>query len=309
MEQNLYEQFAAEVDAETHQLSVAWGQRIADALYAWSLGDGGHEGYAANFPATYLPPAGAGFWVSTPPAFANAMQPYWGQNRPFVLPSGAACPAQPPPAYSEDAASEFYTQALEVYQTVQDLTEEQRVIAQFWADDPGKTAAPPGHWISVLTQVLIEGDHSLDVAAESYARVGMALADAFITCWHTKYRYNLIRPISYIQQVIDPTWNTPEATDPVLTPPFPEYTSGHSVQSAAAAYVLTDLFGDNVAFVDHTHTARGFPARAYASFLDAAQEAALSRLYGGIHYRAAIEQGLAQGACVGRQITTLQFRQ
>src|SRR5690606_4847015 len=170
--------------------------------------------------------SGPGMWVSTPPNYGPPLQPYWGDNRPFVLPAGDACPVSPPYDYSEQPDSLFYKDALEVYQTVRDLTPEQMAIARFWADDAGKTSTPPGHWISILNQVLMQEAATLDVAAEAYAKLGMALADSFIVCWHTKFQYNLIRPISYIQAVIDPTWNTPQVTDPVTTPPFPEYTSG-----------------------------------------------------------------------------------
>jgi membrane-associated phospholipid phosphatase len=143
---------------------------------------------------------------------------------------------------------------------------------------------------------------SLATAAVVYAKVGMAVADAFIACWLQKYRYNLLRPVTYIQRLIDPDWL------PILvTPPFPEYTSGHSVQSGAAFEVLTDLFGDNYAFVDHTHDDRGLPPRSFGSFLEAAEEAAISRLYGGIHYRSAVANGVTQGRCVGRTVSALPF--
>lgn len=135
----------------------------------------------------------------------------------------------------------------------------------------------------------------------------MATSDAFVSCWNTKYRYNLLRPITYIQRFIDAGWNQPMLTDPLMTPPFPEYTSGHSVQTAAAAHVLTQLLGEGFAFVDDTHAARGYAPRSFNSFLEAAEEAAMSRLYGGIHFRAAIEHGLAQGACVGQRVTSLDF--
>jgi hypothetical protein len=151
--------------------------------------------------------------------------------------------------------------------------------------------------------VLDTQNASLAIAAEAYAKVGMAVADAFIACWHTKFEFNLIRPITYIQRVIDPNWTTP-----VGTPPFPEYTSGHSVQSGAVAQLLTDLFGENFAFVDHTHDERGLEPRAFGSFFDFADEAAISRLYGGIHYRAAIDRGLEQGKCIGQRISALKFK-
>jgi membrane-associated phospholipid phosphatase len=148
----------------------------------------------------------------------------------------------------------------------------------------------------------------LGTAVETYARVGLAVSDSFISCWHAKFDHNLIRPITYIQNMIDPNWNTPDITDPVITPPFPEYTSGHSVQSGAAASVMTALFGDNYFFIDNTHVKRGLAARAYDSFYAAADEAAISRLYGGIHYRPAIEQGAVQGKCIGEKINALAWK-
>jgi hypothetical protein len=259
LEEKYAEQYMAEVDAVTYQRSVRWGRQMAAAIYAWSLEDGGHEAYTRNFPEDYAPPTGPGLWVSTPPNYARALQPYWGDNRPFVLNDGAECPAPPPPAYSQDPDSAFYAEALEVYETVQQVDAEQKEIATFWADDPGRTSTPSGHWVSILNQVIAAEDASLALAAEGYAKLGIAVADSFVLCWHTKFVHNVMRPISYIQAHIDPDWNTPELTDPVVTPPFPEYTSGHSVQSAAAAVVLTDLFGDNYAFTDNTHEALGLP--------------------------------------------------
>ena len=285
--------------------SIAHGQAVAEAVYTWSLTDGGHEGYKTNFNDQYQPPAGIGFWVSTPRSNGDpqsALQPFWGDNRPFVLESGAECMAAEHPLYSEDEGSDIYAEAWEVYTVSQELTADQQEIALFWADDPGKTATPPGHSISILTQILQAEEASLGFAAEAYARMGIAVNDAFIGCWNAKYVYNLLRPVSYIQQMIDETWL------PIIdTPPFPEYPSGHSVQSGAAAVVLNDLFGENYHFVDHTHDALGLAPRTFASFDDLAAEAAISRLYGGIHYRAAIELGLDQGRCIGEQVEALQF--
>ena len=177
-------------------------------------------------------------------------------------------------------------------------------IALFWSDDPGTTATPPGHSASILTQTLRSQNSSLATAAVGYARLGLAVCDAFIECWDSKFRYNLLRPISYIRQYIDQGWGNPL---PLTTPPFPEYTSGHSVQSGAAATVLTATFG-SIAFTDHTHDARGLPPRSFSSFEAAAQEAAISRLYGGIHYRAAIERGLEQGRRIGAAVVALPLR-
>ena len=153
----------------------------------------------------------------------------------------------------------------------------------------------------------MQQERSLAFAVEAYAKLGMALSDAFVACWDTKFRDNLLRPITYIGDFIDPTWNAPTITDPLRTPPNPEQTSDHSVGSAAAAHVFTDLFGDDVGFVDDFHVGRGFAPREYASFWEAPLEAAASRLYGGVDFRTAIEVGLSQGQCVGERITALPF--
>ncbi len=303
LEKQFSDKLATTLDAAVVERSIDHGRAVADAIYAWSVTDGGRDGYATSFPAGYTPPTGSGMWESTPPLYQPALQPYWGTHRPFVMRSAEECAPPPPPDYSEQPGSPFYQEALEVYEAVKQLTPEQEIIARFWADDPGSTPTPPGHSISILNQVLATQDASLALAAEAYAKVGMAAADAFIACWHTKYEYNLIRPITYIQRVIDPNW-----TAPVTTPPFPEYTSGHSVQSGAAAQVLTDLFGKDFAFVDHTHDERGFEPRAFESFFDFADEAAISRLYGGIHYRSAIEEGIDQGKCIGKQVSALKVK-
>jgi hypothetical protein len=282
--------------------SAQRGKDVAAAVLEWSRDDGGHEGYLRNFPSSYVGPVGPGLWVPTPPGFLPALQPFWGRNRCLAIAGGAGCPPGDHPAYSDDPASAFHAEALDVYDTVNELTPEQETIARFWSDDPGTTATPPGHSISLTTQVLRRERASLAAAAEAYAKVGVAVCDAFVACWHQKYVYNLLRPVTYLQR-LDPEWL------PVLvTPPFPEYPSGHSVQSAAACQVLSDLFGEDYAFDDHTHDDRGFVPRGFRSFFEAAEEAAISRLYGGIHFRAAIERGLIQGRCIGRAVTALPFR-
>lgn len=301
-------QYEAEAGEEVFQRSAAYGQSVAEAVFEWSKSDGGHEAYATNFHGSYTPPAGAGLWVPTPPGYQGSLQPYWHKNRTFVLNTAEECLAPPPTRYSEEAASPFYAEAMEVYTAVQQLTPEEEMIALFWADDPGVTFTPPGHSISIATIILRQEEADLAMAAETYARVGIAVADAFIGCWQAKYTYNLVRPITYIQTIIDPNWNTPDITDPVITPPFPEYTSGHSVQSGATAAVLTALFGDDYQFTDNTHADRGLAPRAFDSFHAAAAEAAISRLYGGIHYRPAIELGVVQGNCIGEQVNALAWK-
>jgi PAP2 superfamily len=306
----LYDEFAQtysnDLDTDVFNRSVSYGQDVANAVFAWSIADGGHEGYLTNFPADYLPAEGAGLWVPTPRLNGDpqpAMQPYWGNNRTFLPSSIEGCAPSAPSVYSEDSDSAFYAEAIEVYQTSQNLTQEQTDIALFWADDPGRTVTPPGHSIAVLTQILEQENATLALSAEAYARMGIAVADAFIGCWHAKYTYNLVRPVTYIQRLMDENW-----MPLVNTPPFPEYPSGHSVQSGAAAVVLAGMFGEEYAFTDHTHDALGLAARSFDTFTEMANEAALSRLYGGIHYRAAIELGLEQGTCIGERVNSLIFR-
>ena len=283
--------------------SIDRGQSIAAAIDAWARDDGGHEGYLRNFPTGYVPPTGPGLWAPTPPGNLRALQPFWGSNRCMALSSADQEHPGAHPDFSTDDTSAFFAEAAEVFEAVEGLTAEQLAITLFWADGAG-TSSPAGHSISILSQVLASEGSSLATAAEAYARLGIAVCDAFIACWHVKFQYNLLRPITYIREHIDPGWGDPL---PVTTPPFPEYTSGHSVQSGATTEVLTALFG-SVSFTDHTHDAIGLPARSFASFDDAANEAAISRLYGGIHYRSAIERGLEQGRGIGAKVAALPMQ-
>ncbi len=300
------QQFKSESSQEVIDRSSAYGKSVANAIIAFANTDGQGECYKSNFPASYVVPTGAGLWVPTDVNTPIPLQPYWGQVRPFLETNVADLLPIPPPSYSTDTGSAFYLEAKEVYETVNNLTNEQKVIAEFWSDDPGNTATPPGHSYSIMMQILKEEDANLAKTAELYAKLGMAIHDAFISCWNAKYTYNLVRPITYIHDLMDNSWSIP-----LSTPPFPEYTSGHSVQSGATAQVLTEFLGDNYAFVDKTHENRtdidGSP-RYFASFYDFAEEAAVSRLYGGIHYRAAIYVGLDQGMEIGKNIGKLKFK-
>jgi hypothetical protein len=280
--------------------SIERGVEVAKAVEGWAASDGGHEGHLRNFPAGYQTPTGPGLWEPTPPALQPIpLQPFWGENRPFA---DKSCVVPPPPSYSDQPGSDFFAYSTEVYDTSLTLTPEQKAIAVFWADDPG-TLTPPGHSVSMSRRILEAEGSSLETAAETYLRVGCAVADAFIQCWKTKYQWNLLRPVTYIRANIDPEWNSL-----VTTPPFPEYSSGHSSQSAAWAEVMTVMFGDGYQFTDHTHDDLGLPPRSFISFRHAAEEAAVSRLYGGIHYRFGNENGLAAGICTGTAAAQLPLR-
>lgn len=292
------------VSAAVLTRSTDFGDQLAAAIIAWSQTDG----FTTWNNCAYTVPVGPGLWQPTPPAFTpNPLQPCWGNVRPFALLNSAECQPLPPPPYSTAANSAFHLAALEVHDTVVAADPGQIAIAQFWADGAG-TLTPPGHWVSIVCQVCEQQTLKLDVAAEAAVRTGLAVADAFIACWEVKYAYNLLRPITYIRDPLGPInqggWNSVAG---IATPPFPEFTSGHSTQSGAASIVLHDLLGP-VAFTDDTHNGT-WPARNYSSFLEAASEAMNSRLYGGIHYRFGNERGLEMGQCVGQVLLdNVQFR-
>lgn len=250
-------------------------------------------------------------WQPTPPAYMDGLEPHWSKIRPFVINSAAQFKPLPPPKFSMEKDSDFYKELIEVYDISNQITEngdesEEVEIAQFWDCNPYvsvirghlmfaiKKITPGAHWIGICKIACKKSDTDFDKTVYAYTKTAIALADAFISCWDEKYRSNLIRPETLINQYIDENWK------PILqTPPFPEYTSGHSVASGAAAVALTDIFGDNFAYDDDTELIYGLPIRSFISFNQAASEAAISRMYGGIHYRFAVEIGFKQGRDLG----------
>ena len=293
--------------------SEAYGEAVAAHVLAWAAEDGYAE--TRSGPA-YTITDEPGTWRPTPPAYMDAIEPNWGSLRPFVLDSAAQFKPPPPPPFSLDPGSAFRAEVDEVYEIGRGLTEEQREIASFWDCNPfvmhtrghamfaTKKLTPGGHWMGIAAIASRQAGDDAAAAAETYARTALALADGFVSAWDEKYRSRLIRPETVINEHLDEAWA------PLLqTPPFPEYTSGHSVISAAAAEALTALYGDAVAFDDTTEVAYGLPVRSFASFREAALEAAESRLYGGIHYRVAAEVGVEQGRGVGElHVARLQTR-
>jgi hypothetical protein len=273
--------------------SQEFGKSIADAVLAWSKTDG----FAQNNAMPYTAPVGMGLWVPTPPANAAASGPFWKNNIPIILGSGLnAQPSPPTVTYSEDPQSAFYKMVNDVYQTSKTLTTDQKNWALFWRDVPGVTT--PGHWMSIVQQVIRQTKSPLDKAAEAYALVGLTINDAIISTWTTKYQYNLVRPVTYIRNVIgDASWL------PVIpTPAHPEFVSAHSVISASASNALNALYGNIGSFTDHTYDYLSFPARTYATFQDIGIDAGNSRFYGGIHYQPSIDAGLIQGRTVSANI-------
>lgn len=253
-------------------------------------------------------------WEPTPPAYMDGLEPHWNKIRAFVLDSAAQFKPVPPPKFSMEVGSQFYKELVEVYETSNKITEngdtsEEVQIAQFWDCNPyvsvtrghlmfaTKKITPGAHWIGITKIACNKSNYNFDDTIFAYTKTSIAIFEAFISCWDEKYRSNLIRPETLINKHFNDNWK------PILqTPPFPEYTSGHSVVSGAASIALTSIFGDNFQFDDDTEQRYGLPIRSFDSFRQAANEAAISRMYGGIHYRAAVEVGVKQGRDLGKYV-------
>jgi hypothetical protein len=296
----LHEKYSNErlkaVPFEVMEASTEYGKTLAIAI----LNRADNDNFSATRSLAYTVPNwnnDLGNWAPTDNVNMSPLEPHWGKVKCFAMKSSDECETPSAVAFSTTPGSPFYNQALEVVTVSQNLTQEQKNIARWWADGGG-TPTPPGHWLAIENQLVGKLNLSLGKAAEMYVLVNMALADAFISCWDAKFKFNLLRPKTYINKYIpgNSNWNSF-----IGTPPFPEYPSGHSVSSGAAAEILTTLFG-SVAFTDNANINMGLQPRSFSSFYDAANEAADSRLYGGIHYREANENGVKQGKMVGQSV-------
>ncbi|MGI9550525.1 MAG: vanadium-dependent haloperoxidase [Aurantibacter sp.] len=289
--------------------SKDYGLLVADHIGEWMNRD--NDNQTRTMPKFTVNVDDPTRWQPTPPAYMEGIEPHWSKIRPFVIDSANQFKPAPPPPFSMEESSDFYKELKEVYDISNQITKEGDQsegveIAQFWDCNPyvsvtrghlmfaTKKITPGAHWMGIAKIASRKTESDFDKTVFAYTKTSIALADAFISCWDEKYRSNLIRPETLINQHIDENWQ------PILqTPPFPEYTSGHSVISGAAGTALTDIFGDNFAFDDDTEVAYGLPVRSFSSFNAAADEAAISRMYGGIHYRAAVEVGVKQGRDLG----------
>ncbi|WP_298735935.1 vanadium-dependent haloperoxidase [uncultured Chitinophaga sp.] len=306
-EEQLYKHFrSAGIGEEVFNNSIAFGDTIGATILARSARDNYRE--SRGYPR-YTVDRVKGSWQPTPPDYMDAIEPYWNSIRPMIMDSCNQFQPLPANHYDSNTSSRFYTEMMEVYNTGRQLSAEQRAIASFWDCNPyvmhhtghamfaTKKITPGGHWMGIAAIASRQSKAGYVRTAQTYAFTAVTLLDAFIACWDEKYRSRVIRPQTVINDLIDPRW------EPLLqTPPFPEYTSGHSVISSAAAVSLTHLYGDNFAFTDTTEVEYGAGKRSFTSFHQAAEEAAISRLYGGIHYRSAILNGVQQGTALGAYI-------
>ncbi|MDB4281305.1 vanadium-dependent haloperoxidase, partial [Flavobacteriaceae bacterium] len=294
------------VPREVHKNSKDYGSKAANTILEWASKD--MYSQTRTFPK-YTIKEEDKFWKPTPPDYMDGIEPHWKEIRTMVIDSSNQFAPKPPLDFDLTKGSAFQKQLLEVFDITNALNEDQIEIAKFWDCNPyvthhrghamfaTKKITPGGHWIGITAVATRKMHSSFIDTVNAYTNVSIALFDAFISCWDEKWNTLIVRPETLINQYYDEEWL------PLLqTPPFPEYTSGHSVISRAAAVILTDLYGDDFSFTDTTEVAYGLGERTYTSFFHAAEEAAISRLYGGIHYRMAIDEGVVQGQAVGEHI-------
>ncbi|HTQ27684.1 MAG TPA: vanadium-dependent haloperoxidase [Puia sp.] len=284
--------------ADVVSRSTDFGNAVVASIFTWSKTD-----LYDHINDPYTPPVFPGAWIPTPPAFAAATAPYAGNCRTFLHIFSEGTTPPPPFAYSEDPGSDFYKMVDNVYQVSKTLTTDQKNIALFWNDvGAGVAYTPMGHSISILTQILDNSGASLATAAVAYAKAGIAIWDGTVVCWRSKYKYNQIRPVSYIQAHIDNTWL------PLLTTPsHPEYPAAHAFITSAIMSALTSVFGNHYSFTDHSYDFRGYAPRSYSSFDDAALECGQSRVYGGIHYQPSVDIGHQFGSIVGDAVGAIEM--
>jgi len=298
--------FQGEAEAIKIQNAVKYGQQVATAIFSWSSTDGGHQAYSHIVDPSYVAPGNGtghdGFWISTNLTPALPVHPHWGENRSFIANIVSTTQPGAPLAYSEDPQSPFYQMVNELYNISLALTQADSVTAKFWGDQPGNLNVP-AHATNILTQLIVKNNFDLGEAAAAYAMHGIALNDASISIWKTKYKYSLLRPATYIRNVLGhPSWNSV-----IPTPSHPEYVAAHAAISAASAVVLEKFFGVNYSFTDHTYDAT-YGARTYTSFDAYAKEAGRSRLLAGIHYSPSISTGLTQGRQIGNKVFSISYK-
>ena len=299
METANFNAFSGGEDIEVINRSVQFGKDVSAAIFKYSKTDGGHESYLEPFQLPYNMPIDSFCWVPTG-AVLHPVSPNWGNNRPFMLTNITNTQLSVPIGFSIVPTSAFYKEAMSVYNQVQNNTAEQVEIAKYWSDDPFNTCTPTGHTFNILAQLLEENRATLEKTSVAFAKMSIAENDAFISCWKGKYKYLLIRPVSYIKNYIAPSFRTV-----IGTPPFPAYTSGHSCEIGAGSRIFTNLFTDgsgNYQFTDYSQLRYGFQPRNYTNFTDMANECASSRFYGGLHYPMDNSKGLQVGRSIGDNV-------
>ncbi len=286
------------VNPSTFNRSREYGRSIAAAIFSWSATDNYNPSNAG-----YVPPIFPGSWTPTPPAFAGGVMPYVSAARPLLQIDGSSVAPAPPVPYSETTGSDFYKMVRDVYDISLILTEEQKNIALFWVDQGnGIGYTPHGHDFSIVTQALEVKGTGLVETAEVYAKAGIAERESVIICFRSKYKYNLVRPVTYVQKFINPGW-----LPLIVTPPHPEYPAAHAFVTGSVMQVTAKLLGENLKVTDHSYDFRGWTPRTYNGLFKAGEEAGMSRFYGGIHYLPSIHTGLALAKDLGDRIQNIDL--
>lgn len=298
---------ALNIPDAVYERSVQYGEQVAKHVLDYAATDRYKQTRGFRYTVTNEP----GTWVPTPPAYADACEPLWNTVRLFVLDSARQFRCPPPARYDLSHNSPFWKLTQEVYTIGKRQDKDEQAIAYFWDDNAfvtnvsghvmfaSKKMTPPGHWMAIATTLARQQKLSQLQTAQVYALTAVAMFDSFIACWDEKYTHVRIRPETVINRFIDPKWQ------PFLeTPAFPEYVSGHSAISAAAGQVMAHLIGSHVAFTDSTEYPYGHGVRRFASVEAAYQEASISRVYGGIHFRDGVEEGTIQGEHVGQWVVS-----
>ena len=286
--------------------SMLYGRRVADSILAWVQKDNYNQ--SRGFPRFSIS-GKMGTWQPTPADYAQAIEPHWRTIRPFTLTTASEFSPKEKLVFSRDKKSAFYKSMMGVYEIVKKLDTTQKAIAKYWDDNPNVSVnmghlnyfihkiSPGGHWLMIAKQACEEKKESVTRSSLAYTLTAIAVFDGFISCWDEKFRSNLVRPITVINNFVDKNWQPY-----IQTPPFPEFTSGHAVISNSAATILTALFGDNYEFTDATEIPFGNETRHFKSFYEASTEVSWSRVYGGIHYPATARISIAQGKEVGKHV-------
>lgn len=288
LENKLQAVYSNEADAATLERSIALGKEVATRVFNWAATDG-----SANVNTPYVPPVGLGLWVPTAPT--PPVGPYTYQRRKLVPGVADGTELDPPPAFSTTSGSPFWNMVKEVYDASITLTADQKAMADYFKDVPGYT--PGGTYVALMCQALDITKPSLDMAALTYVKVGLAQHDASIILLTNKYQFNTIRPVTYIRAYIDPNWATY-----IPTPNHPEFPSGHSTSGGAVLTMMSKIFGEDFRITLHTYDYLNYPSRSYTSFTQLMNEISDSRLYGGLHYRATLEKSTKQGKKVAENI-------
>jgi hypothetical protein len=317
---SLYKKWKNE-NSDEFEVSKEYGLKVAERIKKWMGKDNYKQTRTYSKFSVYSKQSER--WQPTPPSYMDAVEPHWGEIRTLVMDSASQFKPIAPNPYSTNKNSAYYKEAKECYDVGNLISEklkqiektksnsipEESAICTFWDCNPYATVVqghmmfakkkntPDAHWINITKIALKKSNSDFETTVFAYTKTSIGIFESFISCWDEKYRSNAVRPETFINKNIDENWK-PQ----LQTPPFPEYTSGHSVVSSCSSIILTTIFGDNFSYIDDSEVYFGLPKRPFKSFKQAAAEASISRLYGGIHYRAAIENGVVQGTNIGNFI-------